>query len=279
MLQDSSKRELQLEDNVHLEQCVPILYAATRAMHQWHWCILFLSVVWTRQAAPEVPPSTALEVYNAMDLAARAAMLKAERQQLQQDMKVLARSSRKRHNRLELHGANSMQRLVVLLVHALSNNCLELAAHCWCMQRQHRGCKNEDTTLQTGRRITNAWVDATTSGEWDVLLHSTHVRVRQATVLANRFIADATTAGWALRVNCEKGHAPTTEQAWNVRLHSLPTSSQTVHERSAFTVQASQKRWGHKWRQAWLFKYTKIRLREYHRVEDVREKAGRAQTS
>jgi len=204
----------------------------------------------------------------------QAVRIKRELHEIGKQIRQLDKGARKSSRRRAAQGGHSLQRLVVLAVYIHGQQALELAAQCWCTERRHRGCKAEDTSLERGKTVVGSWVAAAKPAEWQALQRPVQPDTKKAVAKAKQFLADASTAVWALANNVVKGHAPTTQQLWRRRAPSQLARLTDEAERSAAASPSTLRMWAWRWRRRWFFKYGKIRTREQYDVPDLRRKVG-----
>jgi len=184
------------------------------------------------------------------------------------------KNKKRREARLRDQGDNHFLRLVVMAVYMLSGENLDLAVTCWQHRRKHPCCAGEDTSRDRGTTVVRAWVTDVAEDVWDALRERESSECAKARHAAKSFLADAHAAVWALRNNTSKGHAPTTRQVRAERERAasaldLQPSEPEAGEGAEVTV----RKWGQRWRAAWAFRLGKLRGRERHDVEQLREKA------
>jgi hypothetical protein len=129
-------------------------------------------------------------------------------------IKNKAQTEKRKAKRKHAQGCQSLLYFTVLAVYVLSKQCVELAAHCWCLSRKHRGCKGEDTSLQRGKAIVCDWVASANELAYLKVRNPDCPHSRKAVAIAQSFLKDSATAAWALQNNWSKGHAPSTLQLW-----------------------------------------------------------------
>jgi len=189
-------------------------------------------------------------------------------------IKNKAQTEKRKAKRKHAQGCQSLLYFTVLAVYVLSKQCVELAAHCWCLSRKHRGCKGEDTSLQRGKAIVCDWVASANELAYLKVRDPDCPHSRKAVAIAHAFLKDSATAAWALQNNWSKGHAPSTLQLWLASIGSNDMQGSHGTDRGYVTNKKALEAWGRRWRKRWYFKYGKIRVREQHAVENLREKAN-----
>ena len=191
-------------------------------------------------------------------------------------IKTMQQNRKRAGKRAREQGENTLLRLIVLAVYVASEQSVELAAQCWCMERQRRRCEGECTSLARGWDIVAAWVASASVHDFAEARSPVSDAGIKAGQRAKNFLDDISSAVWCNEHNQVKGHAPTTHQLWSVasRASAQPLAGASGGAPALLKEGKALSSWGARWRRRWFFKYGKIRPREHHDVADLRAKAG-----
>ena len=187
----------------------------------------------------------------------------------------MQKNQKRAGKRAREQGESTLLRFIVLAVYVASEQSIELAAQCWCMERQRRHCPGECTSLARGQEIVANWVSDASVEDFAEARAPTSETGIKAQQHARRFLDDICSAVWCREHNQVKGHAPTTTQVWSAtrRASAQPLAGATGAVPPLRKEGKALACWGTRWRRRWFFKYGKIRPREHQDVADLRAKA------
>ena len=201
------------------------------------------------------------------------AAIQQELRQTQAAIRSATKLLRRKRQRQDEQGKQTGLRLLVIAVFVLSGERGELAAHCWSMQRCHRGARDEEPTLADGERVVRAWCSSATAEDLEAVRNPVTAAQRRAHKAAKQYLADVSTTQWALSMNKKRGHAPATADVYDNRHGASEGGSELVSPAPvAARSNGAVRMWGMRWRRRWSFKYGKMRIRDRFDVHDLRTK-------
>jgi len=202
------------------------------------------------------------------------AAIQQELRQTRAAIRSATKLLRRKRQRQDEQGKQTGLRLLVIAVFVLSGERGELAAHCWSMQRCHRGARDDEPTLAHGERVVRAWCSSATAEDLEAARNPVTHAQRRAHEAAKQYLADVSTTQWALSMNKKRGHAPSTADVYDNR-HGTSSGGSELVSPAAVAPRSSGavRMWGVRWRRRWSFKYGKMRIRDRFDVHDLRTKA------
>ena len=201
------------------------------------------------------------------------AAIQQELRQTRAAIRNATKLERRRRQRQVEQGKQTGLRLLVIAVFVLSGECTELAAHCWSMQRCHRGARDEEPSLADGEGVVHAWLSSATAEDLEAARNPETAMQRRAHKAAKQYLADVSTTQWALSMNKKRGHAPATADVYDKRHGTSEMGSELLSPAPiAARSSGAVRMWGMRWRRRWSFKYGKMRIRDRFDVHDLRNK-------
>jgi hypothetical protein len=181
-----------------------------------------------------------------------------------------------RQQRAEQAGRATTVWWTVLAAFYTSDGSFELAAQCWCQQRQAHHCCAEQVSQTKALQVVRKWVDAVTPADLNEISNPSTPKIERAVSRGIKFVKQAGMAIWVLDHNRKRGHAPTTAQLleeWGTPAFERTAIADTdSHARCAL---ARHRKQASRWRAQWFARFGRIRVREHLPVDNMRQKVRR----